>query len=50
MIDLEARKKLAQLLRALASGRITEKQFDLSIESLPAGGEDYALAEIPVEH
>lgn len=46
MVDLEARKLLAQLLRNLASGRITEKQFDLSVESLPAGGQDFALAEI----
>lgn len=46
MIDLEARKQLAQLLRNLASGRMTDKKFDLSFESLPASGQDFALAEI----
>ena len=40
MIDREARDEFAELVRHLANGRVSEKQFDEAVESLPSSGKD----------
>ena len=40
MVDREARDQMAVLLRHLATGRISGKQFDAALELLPFSGKD----------
>jgi hypothetical protein len=46
MVDREARDKFAELVRHLANGRISEKHFDETLESLPSTGKDPVFGAI----
>jgi hypothetical protein len=46
MVDREARNQTAVLLRHLAIGRITAKQFDAALESMTFSGQDHIFEAI----
>ncbi len=49
MVDQEARRQYAQLIRQLASGRMTNREYEEKYEAIPADQSDTALREISHE-
>lgn len=49
MVDQEARRQYGQLIRQLATGRITNREYEEKYEAIPADQSDTAIREIAHE-